>query len=95
MYSCMSLFFKKCLPSIVGWGSLGFYRGIMDYEYSVCKYEHQHLYTTQLIYGCAGTICYLNPWFLFISIPKELYRLEVNLRGLEQEKYTDKYNEIF
>jgi hypothetical protein len=89
-------FFKKYIPYVLtGWGSLGFYRGIMDYEYSVCKYEHKHIYTTQLIYGFGGTVCYLNPWFLFISIPKELYRLEVNIRGLEQEKYTDKYNELF
>lgn len=80
---------------VVGWGSLGFYRGLMDYHYSVCKYEHTHLYTSQICYGMAGTIYYLNPGLLLFSLPKELYRLEVNLRGLEQEKYTDKYNELF
>jgi hypothetical protein len=38
---------------------------------------------------------YLNPLFLPIFIYKESYRLEVNVRGLDEEKKTSKYNEVF
>ena len=80
---------------ITGWASLGFYRGTRDYQYSVCKYEYRHLYTSQFLYGIAGSICYLNPGLaIFIFLPKELYRVEINIRGLENEMYSDKYNEI-
>jgi hypothetical protein len=78
----------------LGWSGLGFYRGMMDYQHTVSKYEHPYLYTSQFLHGIAGTICYLNPCLVFIFVPKELYRLEVNLRGMEHEKTTDKYNEI-
>jgi hypothetical protein len=79
---------------ILGWSGLGFYRGMMDYQHTVSKYEHPYLYTSQFLHGIAGSICYLNPCLVFIFVPKELYRLEVNLRGMEHEKTTDKYNEI-
>lgn len=84
------------LKSMVAWSSLGFYRGMMDYQHSVYKYEYPYLYTNHFLHGVAGSICYVNPGLsLFIFIPKEIYRLEVNIRGLHYEKYTDKYNEIF
>ena len=35
---------------------------------------------------------YLNPFLLPIFIYKELYRLEVNIRGLDEEKKERKYN---
>jgi hypothetical protein len=80
--------------SLTGWGGLGFYRGCMDYGHSSAKYEFPHLYTQQCLYGISGTICYLNPVLLFIFIPKEMYRFEVVVRGMEQEKLSDKYNRI-
>jgi hypothetical protein len=77
-----------------GWGGLGCYRGIKDYKYSVEKYELPYMYTTHGLYGIAGFIVYLNPLLLCLTLPKELYRLEVNLRGLEDEKHTDKYRKF-
>ena len=83
-------------------GLLGFYRGLNEYDY---KYEQNkkyqlnkndpYLYSGKFTGGFIGCIFYLNPLLsLFITIPKEIYRLEVNLRGLENEKTTDRYNEI-
>jgi len=79
---------------LIGWGGLGFYRGMMDYQHDVTHIECPPMYISQLYYGVIGTMCYLNPCFLVIFIPKELYRLDVNLRGLEHEKTTDKYNKL-
>ncbi len=42
-----------------------------------------------------GIILYGNPVFLPMNIEHELYRLEVNIRGLEEEKQSDRYNKIW
>ena len=53
-----------------------------------------YLYSKKFMTGILGCLVYLNPVFLFISIPKEIYRFEVNVRGLESEKASDLYNEF-
>jgi hypothetical protein len=37
----------------------------------------------------------MNPGFLPFVVYKEIYRLEVNLRGIEDEKNSYYYNKIF
>ena len=39
-----------------------------------------------------GSIMYMNPFLFFINFEKELYRLEVDIRGLEKEKQSARYN---
>jgi len=90
---------SRIIAVAVGWGSLGFYRGLNDYDY---KYEQKikmgrrelYLYSGKFTNGIMGTLFYLNPCLVFFSIPKEIYRLEVDLRGLETEKQSAKYNEF-
>jgi len=90
---------SRIIAAAVGWGSLGFYRGINEYDY---KYEQNkkmgrhktYLYSGKFTCGLMGTLFYLNPFLVIFVIPKEIYRLEVNLRGMESEKNSDKYNEI-
>jgi len=48
----------------------------------------------RLCCGFAGAIVYIHPFLLFLTVPKELYRLEVNVRGLEDEKKSDFYNRL-
>ena len=36
----------------------------------------------------------MNPFFTFITIPKEIYRLEVIIRGIDSEKNKDEYYEL-
>jgi len=87
----------------LGWGVLGFKRGLQsyDYKYEKNKYyrsipnDEPKLYSSKIMKGCCGVMFYLNPCLLIISIPKEIYRLEVNLRSLEKEKSTDYYNELW
>jgi len=81
------------------WGALGFKRGINSYDYSFNKDSRlmkikQHLYLEKGKWGVVSTIAYINPCTFFFVLYKEIYRLEVNLRGLEDEKNTDYYNEV-
>lgn len=90
---------SRIIAATVGWGSLGFYRGMNEYDY---KYEQKikmgrrelYLYSGKFTGGFIGCLLYLNPLLSIMTIPKEIYRLEVNLRGMEYEKTTDRYNEI-
>ena len=90
---------SRIIAATVGWGSLGFYRGLNEYDY---KYEKNkkmgrqrtYLYSGKFVNGLFGCFFYLNPLFVGITIPNEIYRLEVNLREMEYEKTTDRYNEI-
>jgi hypothetical protein len=42
-----------------------------------------------------GAGIYLFPAFLIVTLPKELYRFEVALRGMDEEKSSPYYNELF
>jgi hypothetical protein len=77
-----------------GWSVLGFKRGLQSYDYQVIRKE-PYLYLHKGQYGFAGLFLYMNPFLLPLTLYKEMYRLEVNLRGLEQEKKTDYYNQLF
>jgi hypothetical protein len=52
------------------------------------------MYSTKFGFGIVGLVVYLCPAFYVIVLPKEIYRLEVNIRGLEDEKETQYYNNI-
>lgn len=87
------------IGGVVSWTMLGFKRGMNDYDYTLkCSKEHNskktYLYTTRIIYGFAGTFFYINPIFFIPLMYKEIYRLEVNLRGLENEKNSVFYNSL-
>ena len=90
---------SRIIAATVGWGSLGFCRGLNEYDYKYAKNKKNgkqktYLYSGKFTGGLIGCIFYLNPLLFIVTIPKEIYRLEVNLRGIEYEKTTDRYNEI-
>jgi hypothetical protein len=76
------------------WSLLGFKRGINAYDYSCNKSQNQHLYLKKGIWGLGSTLVYINPCAFPFVLYKEIYRLEVQFRGLEDEKNTDFYNEV-
>jgi hypothetical protein len=88
--------------TILGWPSLGFKRGVDSYNYHYSNnrlYRHSEkmrspLYLDKLVWGIGGMLWYLNPVGGVFGLFKEVYRIEVNLRGLEDEKKTDYYNEV-
>ena len=97
--------FKYKNVIIASWGTLGFYRGVNYFgelldPYPECD-NKQYLYSKALsqyswniIFGLMGTGMYLNPILCFIIVPREIYRLDVNIRGLENEKKSDYYRRI-
>ena len=94
---------KKSLTIGYGsWCGLGFFRGINYYKYNhdKCnddkyKKKENYLYLNSVCYGFFGIMVYANPATMPLSAYKEIYRLEVNLRKLENEKNTDYYNNLF
>ena len=83
------------------WSLLGFKRGLNLYDYNYNKFnsysdkKEPYMYSTKFANGLLGVFVYVNPILLVITIPKEIYRLEVNIRGLEDEKKTIYYNQLF
>ena len=92
------------LGMIVGWSTLGFYRGVKEYDYFDLmsnRVRKAYLYSDILNNGFKriggglyGVFIYINPFLLCVTIPREIYRLEVNLRGLDFEKETDTYKRM-
>ena len=88
--------------TICGWPILGFKRGMNSYDYNYSNnrlYRHSEkmkypLYLDKLVWGIGGMLWYFNPVGAFFGLYKEVYRLEVNLRGIEDEKLTAYYNEV-
>jgi hypothetical protein len=78
------------------WSLLGFKRGMNSYDYSYKKDSQvkQHLYLEKVIWGLTSSVAYINPITFLLVLYKEIYRLEVQLRGLEGEKKTDYYNQV-
>ena len=90
------------LIPILGWPILGFKRGMNSYDYNYSNnrlYRHSEkmkypLYLDKLVWGIGGMLWYSNPVGGFLGLYKEIYRLEVNLRNIEDEKLTAYYNEV-
>jgi hypothetical protein len=79
------------------WTGLGFYRGVNHYRYTNNRYDSKKpiLYTNVFLYGALGFVFYCIPITLPVTIYKEVYRLEVNLRGWQEEKKSSHYNDLF
>ena len=75
------------------WGTIGYMRGLNQYEYEYKNGKPNYLYINKITTGLWGCIIYINPYFLPFTIHKEFYRLEINVRGLD-EKHTPYYNKI-
>jgi len=93
---------KIIFVTLSSWSALGFKRGVDSYNYHYSnnrlyrdfeKMKHP-LYLDKLVWGIGGILCYLNPITACVVLYKEVYRLEVNLRGIEDEKKTDYYNKV-
>ena len=85
---------------LASWSALGFYRGVHSYKYEIETYTKRYskpvryLYSAMLLHGIVGSSLYLFPLLWPITMAKEIYRIEVNLRGLNEDKQTRYYNEL-
>lgn len=100
---------QKVFLGVYGaWTCLGFRRGYLQYKYtheqSMKKYEEnrpyaikpeQFYYTNALLASFfGGAIVYINPFFIPWTVIREIKRLEINLRGLEEEKSSPDYYRV-
>lgn len=90
------------------WLALGFYRGVnlynFTYNYKCIEYEKEenkkytkkptYFYASCFCSGLFGLVIYANPVCLPVTITKEIYRAEVNIRGLNEEKEKGSFYEI-
>ena len=87
-----------CLIGI--WPLLGFKRGMDSYNHHhskndlYIKQKGPPLFIDKIGWGICSAGAYINPCTIPLILYKEVYRLEVNLRGLEEEKKKDYYNEV-
>ena len=90
---------KEIVALVTGtsWTLLGCKRGLQSYDYHYHKStpKETYFYLSKGQQGFLGIFLYLNPLLFPFHLYKEMYRLEVNLRGLEEEKKTDYYNQLF
>jgi hypothetical protein len=99
---------KVIAPAWIGFTGLGFYRGVKlynyTYNYKCIEYEKEenkkkdkkpkYFYSRCFGAGLFGGFIYVNPFILPITISKEIYRLEVNIRGMNEEKEKPSFYEI-
>ena len=80
---CLKYRFAKIfgITSFACWNMLGFKRGLDYYDYFNDK--NNYLYSISFKEGLKGVWLYtfVSPFMVF----KELYRLEVNIRGLKKD----------
>lgn len=90
----MNIKYSIAAIGYTGWCGLGFVRGINSYKYSHNKYNEKasYLYSDSIVNGISGIFVYAFPFALPITVYKELYRLEVNVRNLEDDKKSSLYN---
>ena len=87
----------KYFISILGytsWCGLGFFRGVNYYKYKCSINDNPYIYSNSIVDGVLGIFLYGNPILLPVTIHKELYKLEINIRNLENEKKSIYYNEL-
>lgn len=89
---------KYIIPLLgyASWCGLGLIRGVNYYKYTCNNYEKKNpfIYSNSIIDGILGLFLYANPILLPITIHKEIYRLEINIRNLENEKKSRYYNDL-
>ena len=77
------------------WPFLGFYRGVESYNFNYNKgNDKNYMYIYGIGNGFCGMIFYANVFLLPFTIYKEFYRLEVNIRNLENEKKSNYYYDL-
>ena len=66
-----------------------------NYDYPFRLKKPYYFYSESFLYGFFGTAMYINPFTFPIVTLKEIYRLEVNMRGeLDELKDGDDYYKV-
>ena len=66
-----------------------------NYDYTFRFKKPYYFYSESFLYGFFGTAMYINPFTFPIVTLKEIYRLEINMRGeLDELKNGDNYYKV-
>lgn len=77
------------------WCGLGFVRGIQyDIYHNTKNSDTPRLYLHSILMGFVGSVIYCFPVLWPFIAYKEIYRLEVNIRNIEQEKNKSTFYEL-
>ena len=95
---------------LFAWGTLGFYRGVQYnnilHKKELNKYNDllnrgivtrkrpQQYYLSKFAYGLFTSFMYFVPVVNLFYIAKEFWRLEIFLRGLDEDTESDQYNHL-
>ena len=95
---------------LFAWGALGFYRGVryqsclykkeMDkYNNSLRRKKHvgkkpESFYFGRCCFGLLTSALYFVPLINLFYISKEMWRLEVFIRGLDEDTESERYNHL-
>lgn len=84
--------YKKPIIALTSWTSLGFYRGVQNYNYFENKKGNKdYMYSECFSSGVFGAFLYYVPMCWPIIVYKELNRAEICIRGLEKTDYYYKF----
>jgi hypothetical protein len=83
----------------LSWSALGYYRGFASYDCNIWeKRRIANFYSDtfkhglyRFLWGFMGVYIYMNPFLVPVTFTKELYRLEANVRGLDEEIKSERY----
>jgi len=78
--------YKKFIIALTSWSSLGFYRGVQNYNYFENKYNNNknYMYSKCFVHGTFGALLYYVPLCWPFLGYKELNRAEICIRSLEK-----------
>jgi hypothetical protein len=74
------------------WISLGYKRGLDNYHHSN---PSLYLYKNKVLNGLMASIMYASPVVSPFVLNKEIFRLEVYIRNLEDEKNKTSYYDLY
>ena len=91
--------------TLFAWGALGFYRGCryqnIIHKINMQKYERlkkgkkpEQFYFMNGVFGACTSFAYLFPFVNLFYLSKELWRLEMYLRGIEVDTESKDYNQL-
>jgi hypothetical protein len=84
------------LTGYAGWCGLGCVRGVKSYKYDHNKYKQgrPYMYSDAMFRGTFGIMVYANPIFFPLVVHKEIYRLEADIRNLDDRVKNDYYHHL-
>lgn len=83
---------------LLAWSLLGFYRGFKQYSFLHNRTKsslNPFYFIDAFLNGCLFSFVYFMPLSLPFTLTKEIRRLEINIRNMENQFEKDNYYNLF